>query len=73
MFVMIAGLSITGLLLTEALMWVGVERFSFHYMVTKVVVTGIVIVYNFVTKKTFLKKGCSGRALFMVRIVSVPA
>lgn len=49
-------LSITGLLLTEVLMWAGVERIGLHYMFTKVVVTGIVMVYNFVTRKIFLEE-----------------
>lgn len=49
-------LSITGLLLTETLMWAGVERIGLHYMFTKVAVTGIVMVYNFVTRKIFLEE-----------------
>ena len=49
-------LSVTGLLLTEVLMWVGVERLSFHYVLVKVAVTGIVMAYNFVTKKIFLEE-----------------
>lgn len=49
-------LSITGLLLTEALMWAGVERIGLHYMLTKVAVTGIVMIYNFVTRKIFLEE-----------------
>ena len=53
-FIIFAALSITGLLLTEALMWAGVERFGFHYMFAKVAVTGIVMAYNFLTRKIFL-------------------
>ena len=49
-------LSVTGLLLTEVLMWVGVERLSFHYVLVKVAVTGIVMAYNFVTKKIVLEE-----------------
>lgn len=55
-FIVFAVLSITGLLLTEALMWTGVERIGLHYMFAKVAVTGIVMVYNFVTKKVFLEE-----------------
>lgn len=55
-FVMFVALSITGLLLTEALMWAGVELFGLHYMFTKVVVTGVVMVYNFITRKIFLEE-----------------
>ena len=54
-FILFVVLSITGLLLTELLMWAGVEQLSLHYMMTKVIVTGIVMVYNFVTKKIFLE------------------
>lgn len=49
-------LSISGLLLTEMLMWYSVERLHFHYLFSKIVVTGIVMVYNFVTRKTFIEK-----------------
>ena len=49
-------LSISGLLLTEMLMWYSVERLHFHYLFSKIVVTGIVMVYNFVTRKIFIEK-----------------
>lgn len=49
-------LSVTGLLLTELLMWIGVEKFDFHYMLTKGIVTGFVMTYNFITKKFFLEQ-----------------
>ena len=49
-------LSISGLLLTELLMWYSVERLHFHYLFSKIVVTGIVMVYNFVTRKIFIEK-----------------
>ncbi len=49
-------LSISGLLLTEMLMWHSVERLHFHYLFSKIVVTGIVMVYNFVTRKIFIEK-----------------
>lgn len=55
-FIIFVVLSITGLLLTEALMWAGVEKLMLHYMFAKVIVTGIVMVYNFVTRKIFLEE-----------------
>lgn len=55
-FVVFAALSITGLLLTELLMWAGVERMGIHYMLAKVIVTGVVMVYNFMTRKIFLEE-----------------
>lgn len=56
-------LSITGLLLTEALMWAWVERIGFHYMFAKVAVTGTVMVYNFVTRKIFLEEKASSDSM----------
>lgn len=55
-FIIFVMLSVTGLLLTEALMWAGVEKLRFHYMFAKVLVTGIVMGYNFVTRKIFLEE-----------------
>lgn len=49
-------LSIIGLLLTEALMWLSVEKLRFHYMLSKILVTVIVMAYNFVTRKMLLEK-----------------
>lgn len=55
-FITFVVLSVMGLLLTEALMWAGVEMLKLHYMLAKVIVTGIVMVYNFVTRKIFLEE-----------------
>lgn len=54
-FALFVILSIVGLLLTEMLMWLSVERLGFHYMLSKVAVTGIVMVFNFVTRKMVLE------------------
>lgn len=59
-FALFVALSITGLLLTELLMWTGVEQVGLHYMLAKVIVTGIVMVYNFVTRKIFLEERSKG-------------
>lgn len=53
-------LSITGLLLTEILMWLSVDWLGIYYMVSKVAITGIVMVYNFATKKLFLEERVGG-------------
>lgn len=55
-FVVFVVLSAIGLGLTELLMWVMVDKFSVHYMLSKIVVTGIVMVYNFITRKVLLEK-----------------
>lgn len=48
-------LSVIGLLLNEFMMWVMVDLFSIHYMLSKVAVTCIVMIFNFVTRKIFLE------------------
>lgn len=55
-FILFLVLSITGLGLTEVLMWVGVEVLQCHYTISKIIVTGIVMIYNFVTRKIFLEE-----------------
>ena len=55
-FTIFVVLSIIGLLLTELLMWLSVEKLGVHYMLSKIVVTGIVMAYNFVTRKAFLEE-----------------
>ena len=54
-FVSFVVLSITGLLLTELLMWLISGKLLIHYTLSKFIVTAIVMVYNFVTKKFFLE------------------
>ena len=55
-FVVFVVLSIAGLLLTEILMWLGVEKLNFHYTLSKIAATGIVLLFNFTTKKNFLEQ-----------------
>ena len=54
-FFMFLILSVSGLGLTELLMWLIVERAGIHYTISKILVTGLVMVYNFVTRKIFLE------------------
>ena len=54
-FVIFVALSIAGLILTELLMWLMVSKLAIHYMFSKIVVTGIVMIFNFVTRKIFLE------------------
>lgn len=53
-FVVFVALSVVGLGLNDLLMWVGQDLLGIDYRFTKIVVTGIVMVYNFVTRKLFL-------------------
>lgn len=55
-FILFVVLSVIGLGLTELLMWVAVDKISIHYMISKIVVTAIVMVYNFITRKLLLEK-----------------
>ncbi len=49
-------LSVIGLGINQALMWVCVDKLHVHYMVSKIGVTLVVMVYNFVTRKFILEK-----------------
>ena len=53
-FVIFVALSVVGLGLNDLLMWVGQSLLGIDYRFTKIVVTGIVMVYNFVTRKLLL-------------------
>lgn len=57
-FTLFVIMSTIGLVLTEILMLFFVERIKIHYMFSKIVVTAIVMIYNFVTRKiVFERKG----------------
>lgn len=56
-FLIFIVLSVIGLGINQALMWVCVEKLHVHYMISKIGVTGVVMVYNFVTRKLILEKG----------------
>ncbi|MCI8854735.1 MAG: GtrA family protein [Lachnospiraceae bacterium] len=53
-------LSIIGLGINELLMWVGIAWLSPYmeraYMLVKIFATGVVMVYNFITRKIFIEK-----------------
>lgn len=56
-FVIFVVLSAIGLLINNACMWAGVELLGVHYLLTKIVATAVVMVWNFVTRKIFLDAG----------------
>lgn len=60
-FVIFVALSVVGLGLNDLLMWVGQSVLGIDYRITKIVVTGLVMVYNFVTRKIFLDGGSQKR------------
>ena len=47
--------SIIGLLLTELLLWIGIDKMNLNAMLTKIIATAIVMVFNFITRKLFLE------------------
>ena len=56
-FVIFVVLSVIGLLINNGCMWAGVELLGVHYLLTKIVATAIVMIWNFVTRKIFLDAG----------------
>ena len=55
-FVIFVVLSVIGLAINDALMWVGTEWASFDYRLVKIFATAVVMVWNFVTRKVFLEE-----------------
>ncbi len=49
-------LSVIGLGINQVLMWICVDKMHVHYMISKIGVTGVVMVYNFITRKLILEK-----------------
>ena len=50
-------LSIIGLGINQVIMWVAVDLLGIFYMISKIGATGVVMVYNFITRKLFLENG----------------
>ena len=48
--------SIIGLLLTEGIIYLGTDLLKIDAMIIKIIATGIVMVFNFITRKIFLEK-----------------
>lgn len=53
-FIIFVVLSVIGLGLNDAIMWLGTGLCGISYLITKVFATGVVMVWNFVTRKKFL-------------------
>lgn len=56
-FVIFVVLSVIGLAINDALMWVGTEMTPVDYRIVKVLATAVVMVWNFVSRKIFLDGG----------------
>lgn len=55
-FLIFVILSVIGLGINELFMWLIVDKGNLHYMISKIIVTAIVMVWNFVTRKIFLEE-----------------
>ena len=53
--IMFVGSSAVGLLLNQLSMWLLVNFFAVHYLISKLVATAIVTVWNYVTKRRAVK------------------
>lgn len=49
-------LSVIGLGINQVVMYVGSDLLNIYYMLTKIIATAIVMVWNFVTRKIFIEK-----------------
>lgn len=53
--VIFVALSVVGLLINEALMWLGASALSLNYVLVKVVATALVMLWNFCSRKRWLE------------------
>lgn len=56
-FIIFVVLSVIGLIINDVGMWIGTDFFLIDYRITKIAVTFIVSVWNFITRKVFLDAG----------------
>lgn len=49
-------LSIIGLGINEILLYIGIDLFCFHPLLVKLVSAGVVMIYNFITRKLIIEK-----------------
>ena len=55
-FIIFLVLSIIGLLINTAIVYVTIDILHWYSMICKILATGIVMVFNFITRKLFLEK-----------------
>ena len=62
-FIVFGAIGLFGLLWTELGMWVGIEFLGWNYMVVKILVTGAVLVWNYLGRKLLIfdSKGVEGK------------
>lgn len=55
-FIIFVVFSVMGLALNELVMWLCTDKMAIHYLISKIVATAIVMIFNFITRKMFLEK-----------------
>ena len=55
-FIIFVIFSIIGLGLNELILWISIEKLHIYNMIGKIIATGIVMIFNFITRKLFLEK-----------------
>ena len=55
-FILFIILSVIGLIINEIIMYLMVDIMNIHYMISKLFSTGVVMVYNFITRKIFIER-----------------
>ena len=55
-FIIFVFLSVIGLGINQACMWVGVEILGITYLIVKIGATAVVMVYNFISRKLVIEK-----------------
>lgn len=48
--------SVIGLGLNQLFMWLGVDKIGINYMIVKLFATGVVMVFNYITRKWYFEK-----------------
>ena len=54
-FIIFIIFSVLGLLLNDLIMHISIDKFNIYYMLSKIIATAIVMIFNFVTRKLFLE------------------
>ena len=54
-FIIFVVCSVIGLLLNDLIVWVVTEKLNVYYLISKVIATVFVMVFNFITRKKFLE------------------
>lgn len=48
--------SLIGLGINQLIMWLGVDKMNINYMIVKLFATGVVMIFNFITRKYYFER-----------------